>query len=1117
MIPSKTALLLLLLLISPFASPGQPLATIDLSNEQWNTGQHFDLAGDWSFSWQQWVDPTAPLADITWNRMSVPGAWNKQRETDNPYYGEGYASYALRVVVPSDVRIIYLSLPDMASAYELWINAEQLAHNGVIGKERNSETPAYQPKVIQAHPKSGVVDILIHTSNHHYQWGGIWYTPTITDDSGVFTMRELPLIKASIAATILISTALLSMALFLSRRKDKKVLYFSLLCFAVGIRRLVIDERLLYQLDSLDWHMLQGIENLVIYLLLPLFSSYFHHWFPKEVSRKLILVSWLICTPFCLAALMLDVRDYTQLNIPFQIALLVTLPYIFFAYAKALVTKQPGAKMFGLSLSVFAACVVNDILNYSYIINTPTMIHYGALAFVLFQLTALVRRYLINFKTIEVMSNELRQHNNELVKLDEYKDEFLATTSHELRTPLHGISELALRLKDNTTSFSESQKHQLNLIESSAKRLGSLVNDILDYSSIKHGKLSLKVSPTLLNPIAESVVQTLRPLAEGKTLTIECQLDDRIEYVMADEYRLQQILFNLLGNAIKFTESGYVRVLSERAGMQARIFIEDTGSGIPEDEIDILFQPFEKYVEGEHQHHLSTGLGLSISRQLVQLQSGELKLTSIVGKGSRAEFTLPIASAGDRTTAPSPSALMQINEGKTIETNSEIVSSLASNALSDMNRKPPNLAQQSAADMSAFYVPADRSALIYYADDEAVNREIVKSLLEKAGYTVKTFTNAQSLLGAIEQSTPELILLDLMMPGMSGLEACRNVREQHDCHALPVMMLTARYQISDIVDALGSGANDYLVKPYHENELLARVYSQLSVHRLWSASLENKALKSEIDRRGQKEAELTNTNTRLQHALNATDQGLLLLNEELDIVFANQQSCESLGQDTSELLGTPLSDLITSDSQLAFEEFSNSNHKETEIHVHLPHSNGSLRMSIRSFDEDTYIAVVLDDNAKPQQTHKLLQELTLELAQNRQRIDQVELALSQVSRNELSTRYASNSNDTSLSEESAKELVVKTLRSALSHWERYTQLSKADLAEQSKCWRVYIDGTTAKTRTLDKYLTVKSLPSKPRWRAVIQTANYVIDHCELSQEDHKELLDLIGALDLAYS
>jgi len=652
----KTVLCLLIFLTNPLlwsAASAAPVASTDLSQHEWGAGHAFSLAGDWSFAWQQFPEPQHAFNNTEWRSMPVPGAWSSQREQENSYPSMGYASYALRVIVPANLPSIYLHLPDMASAYKLWVNGEPLAHNGVVGKTRLNETPAYLPKVIQAQPINGVVELLIHTSNYHYQWGGLWYAPTITDQSGVFAMRELPFIKASIAGTLLISTGLLSLALFLFRRGDKKVLYFSLLCFAVGIRRLVIDERVLYWFDwfnGLGWHTLQGIENIIIYLLLPLFSSYFYYWFPKETNRKLITLSWLGCAPFCLAALFLEVHTYTQLNIPFQLLMLVIIPYIFFVYTKAFKARRTGTKMFGFSLLVFAACVINDILNYSYIINTPTMIHFGAIAFVLFQLSALVRRYLLNFKTIEALSAELKDHNDELVKLDEFKDEFLATTSHELRTPLHGISELALLLKEDSDRLNHSQKHKLDLIESTSKRLGNLVNDILDYSSIKHGKLSLSLNPTLLAPLANNVIQTLTPLAKGKQLILKCQLENGPEYVMADAYRLQQILFNLLGNAIKFTESGSIRLFSERIGNFVKIIIEDTGSGIPEDKIDILFQPFEQYSKNEHSRHNSTGLGLSIARQLVQLHAGELTLTSTLGKGTRAEFTLPIASATQLST-----------------------------------------------------------------------------------------------------------------------------------------------------------------------------------------------------------------------------------------------------------------------------------------------------------------------------------------------------------------------------------------------------------------------------------------------------------------------------------
>ena len=1096
-------------------------AVINLTERTWGDGEIHSLAGKWDFYWGEFIDPkvnrkAGPRENLTpgvLTKISVPGAWDDKRTSKVPFPPMGYASYRIQIQVPKSLTHLYLYMPDMASAYRLWSNGYLVDGNGTIGTSRELENPAYLPKVLDVFPQNGLLDLVIHTSNYHYQWGGIWYEPLITDDSGVFAIREKPLIGATIFSSLLIGAALFSMALFLSRRQDKKVLFFSLLSLTIGIRRLLIDERALYLFDWFDWSTLQAIENIGVYLTLPLFLYYFAACFPNEINKIVPRIGTFFATPFCLAALFTPVHIYTQFNVPFQASLLVLIPYVFYTYIKVLKANRSGAKMFGSSLLIFALAVINDALNYSYLIDTPNMIHVGALAFVLFQLALLIRRYLVNFKTIETISAELTQRNRELVRLDEFKDEFLATTSHELRTPLHGIAGLAQLLRQESDAYSDSQRHKIDLIESTTKRLGTLVNDVLDFSSIKHGKLTLKTGSLHLTPLAESVIHTLKPLLKGKNVALSCHIDADACYVKADEHRLQQILFNLIGNAIKFTDQGSIRLSAVKANAFVKIVIQDTGAGIPPDQVGLLFQPFEQYLKEGSKITSGSGLGLSITRQLVRLHQGELDISSIEGEGTCVEFTLPMGEAGQsRSAHPIPQEIDYERE----------VAQVSADAI------------DIPADALSCLVANNEPALIFYADDEEVNRELVRSQLSQAGYQINTFINGTSLLQQLKDQKPDLILLDLLMPGINGLETCRQIRAQFNLYQIPIMMLTARYQISDIVEALSAGANDYLVKPYHEKELLARVYSQLSVKRFKLAAEENEKLKSELDRRDSLELELTKANVRLQQALNITDENILLLNEDLDIVFANPSAARLLGQAETDIPGQTIKHFIHPDSLEALRQFA---HSDTSIEfsqsIQLLGNDQPLLVSVKPFieNDEHYFAIVLSDSKSSHQGHAqaLLKDLTQELANNRRRIDQIESALAQVSQAEDRPIDISPEGNTETfdevrhtpehehSAEHTKEIVVKTLRTALITWERYTHQSKADLAEKSRCWRVYIDGTTAKTRTLDKYLSIKTLPAKPRWRAVIKTANYVIDHCQLSAEDYQELSQMVQAIDDAYS
>jgi len=1116
--------LCLLIVDDAFAQPSSSInqsvfentATIDLRLNTWGNGEIHSLKGDWPFSWNSFTHDLADKQTNTWQNVYVPGAWNQDAkalpETDKLISPKGYGTYYKEILVPMSLDKVYIYLPDMASAYELWSNNVRRGGNGTIATDKAHERPAYLPHVYEFTPQNGKIELFIKTSNFHYQWGGIWYAPRITDASGVHLIRDLPILKAVTSGTILLGTAIFCLLIFLSRPKDKKILFFSLFCFAIGIRRLSMDERVLYLFNSFDWQTLQATENITMYLMLPFFLSYFQLIFPQATSRKLPLLAWLCAVPFSIAALYFDVETYSGLNLYFQALLLLFVPCILYSWGRALKLKLKHAKIFGLSLFVFLFAVINDMLNYSYVIHTTNLTHLGVLAFVLFQLTGLVRRYLKNFRSIETLSKTLQEQNKELIKLDEFKNDFLASTSHELRMPLHGIAGLAKTIKQESSSLSKGAQNRVNLIEASAKRLGNLVNDILDIASMKHDKLSIQVSASYLKPLVESTIQSLKPLIKNKPIKLDFTIDEDANQVLADEQRLQQILYNLIGNAIKFTEKGFIHITAHRQNEKIQIQVSDSGIGFSSEQLDRALKPFETNANQSHNEIRGTGLGLPITRMLVELHQGTLTLKSNEGEGTVAEFTLPWAGL-------TPESKEAESDAKHYEL--EVLGA---------NEVPSSSKENSVFTSMEGKNKLTENALIFYADDEEVNRELVTSQLVAAGYQIKVFPDGQSLIDYLPCALPDLILLDWMMPGKNGLEVCKEIRQQYDAYNLPVIMLTARHQVHDIVQALNVGANDYLTKPYHEQELTARVYSQVSVKRLLLSSLENEQLKNEVQHQQRQKQQLNLANLRLANALDTTQESILILNEDLDIEFANKGAkslieMDDIDQSELDAVDTSITRYLDETSTKQLRVQLNTGQRISQFPLQFSAQALAINASIQitGYEDERYLSIIIHgkgENASTN-TQTLLTSLTQEIAENRQRMEHIESTLMQLNveeqevQPEVSTYLPQDSEQ--LQKSDPKEIVVKTLSTTLIAWERYTHKTKADLAEESHCWRVYIDGATAKTRTLDKYLSVNTLPAKPRWRAVIKTANHVLDHCALNEEDQLELSELVQQLNEAYS
>jgi len=434
---------------------------------------------------------------------------------------------------------------------------------------------------------------------------------------------------------------------------------------------------------------------------------------------------------------------------------------------------------------------------------------YGFYGLCILSLLYGIRRFELRHKTRELARE--RQVSERLRKVDKLKDEFLANTSHELRTPLNGIIGITESLLDGVTGkLPEKTQTNLSLVIASGRRLASLVDDLLDFSRLKRQDLQLQRQPVDLRVLAEVVLKFSEPLLAGKKLALQNDIPADLPPIEGDENRLQQILHNLIGNAIKFTESGSVRVFAEQHNGMVALSVRDTGIGIPADKFESIFQSFEQVDASIAREYGGTGLGLTITKQLVELHGGKIWVESELGKGSTFTFTLPISEARPATaTATDLSKVREISAGDFGE---------------QMEVRPFN----GNGKQGEFHV--------LIVDDEPVNHQVLANHLASMPYEIMQAFNGEQALRALSNGRKfDLVLLDIMMPRMSGYEVCQKIRETHLPTQLPVIMVTAKNQVSDLVEGFLAGANDYLAKPFSKNELLARMKTHLNLLQINSA------------------------------------------------------------------------------------------------------------------------------------------------------------------------------------------------------------------------------------------------------------------------------------------
>ena len=382
-----------------------------------------------------------------------------------------------------------------------------------------------------------------------------------------------------------------------------------------------------------------------------------------------------------------------------------------------------------------------------------------------------------------------------LLKLDKLKDEFLVNTSHEFRTPLSGVIGIAeALLKGSEGELNDGQKQYISIIATSSRRLSTLVNDILDYFKFKNGEIKLTINPLQLTVAIQTVIKVFIEMKKSNEIEIITDFSVDLPKVMADENRVAQILYNLVGNAVKFTSKGFVKVSALVKGEMIEVCIEDTGVGIPADKLEDIFKSFEQVDSSMTRKYGGTGLGLSITKQLVEAQKGKLWVKSELGKGSKFYFTLPTAK-------------------KTLE-EMKTEGAIPISGHWDL-------------DEGTQYVPLKTigtGAHILLVDDEIVNLHSAGSILKVEGYSITAVVSGMAALEEIiKQKDISLVILDVMMPELSGFEVCKKIRENKSMLDLPILMLTAKTTLEDKLLGFESGANDFLGKPFEADELLARV------------------------------------------------------------------------------------------------------------------------------------------------------------------------------------------------------------------------------------------------------------------------------------------------------
>ncbi len=708
-----------------------------------------------------------------------PGEFISSQSTSNPQIVQvpkllskqgfdpiNYGSYRL-VITNHDPSIkLGISIPDIYTSYKVFVNGEEVLEKGKVADRESEYTPYIQLNTIQLESSGPTIELIIHIANFKHHKYGITDPVIIGNFDALFKEQSNSKSLDAFLTGCLVMGAFFFLGLYYFGRHETAALYFALFCLCYAYRIIGWENYALHDLfPAYPWLVSIRVEYISFYLSGFFFARYVRHLFPEETPTRYAKGVEYISLIWVALTLTLPPRYFTQINIPYLFVMLVGLTIVAITYVRASLMKRQGAKHSLFSIAGISIVFVLKTLAYLKVMVEPVLVTViGQLTFFFFQGMSLSELFSSSWKLAKSKAEEASQA----------KSDFLSIMSHEIRTPLNAIIGTTYHLLDEDPR--EDQKSELKDLKIASENLLSLINNILDFNRIDSGKVEFEENHLNFRKYIETFINSHKWLSNRKDIEIDFEIEDDVpEYVILDKIRMTQVLTNLVGNAIKFTEKGEVKLKVSRISNPTDLVylnfeIIDTGVGIPEDKKELVFKAFEQGNNSVSRKFGGTGLGLNITMKLLQLMGAKLSFESEEGKGSNFYFTL-LVKEGEESKSINPDKINYDLGG----------------------------------------------AKVLLVEDNEMNTLVATRLLQKWNTKVDVAENGKIAVDLNGSNEYDIILMDIQMPEMDGYTASRKIREAG--YDLPIVALTASALLDTKEKLRASGLNGLVTKPFEPADL----------------------------------------------------------------------------------------------------------------------------------------------------------------------------------------------------------------------------------------------------------------------------------------------------------